>query len=247
MPASKAAGHQRGISRCLIRLTARICVIDRSDTAALPGSMPDTTAGPAADEDTAAGHQRPGSAAGSRLDRALWRAGEVLRRHWLLALLFAAGLVLRVVTQFAYQPALLFFDSKKYMFGTDFNASDWGSYDPIGYTLLLLKPGLGVREPGFRGAAAARAGHRHGGRALRPDAAPRGDPVARRAGRGAGPARRLPAERGTDDHARRAVRGAGGSRDRSAAVAAPARRWASSMLAGSRSARPRRSARSARR
>src|SRR6202042_375404 len=118
MPASKAAGHQRGISRCLIRLTARICVIDRSDTAALPGSLPDAAVAPAAD-DVAADHQQPGSAAGSplhraprrgaaaapaaddgaadpqqrgsaagpRLDRALWRVGEVLRRHWLLALL----------------------------------------------------------------------------------------------------------------------------------------------------------------
>ena len=111
--------------------------------------MPDTTVGPAGN-DTAAGHQRPdSSAAGSRLDRALWRAGEVLRRHWVLALLIAAGLVLRVVTQFAYQPALLFFDSKKYLFGTDFTASDWGSYDPIGYTLLLLKPVLVFANLGF--------------------------------------------------------------------------------------------------
>ena len=123
-------------------------MIDRSDTAALPGSLPDAAVAPAAD-DVAADHQRPGSAAGSRLDRALWRVGEVLRRHWLLALLIAAGLVLRVVTQFAYQPALLFFDSKKYLFGTDFNASDWGSYDPIGYTLLLLKPVLVFGNLGF--------------------------------------------------------------------------------------------------
>ena len=123
-------------------------MIDRSDTAALPGSLPDAAVAPAAD-DVAADHQQPGSAAGSRLDRALWRVGEVLRRHWLLALLIAAGLVLRVVTQFAYQPALLFFDSKKYLFGTDFNASDWGSYDPIGYTLLLLKPVLVFGNLGF--------------------------------------------------------------------------------------------------
>ena len=73
----------------------------------------------------------------------------MLRRHWVLALLIAAGLVLRVVTQFAYQPALLFFDSKKYLFGTDFTASDWGSYDPIGYTLLLLKPVLVFANLGF--------------------------------------------------------------------------------------------------
>jgi hypothetical protein len=134
----------------------RICVIDRSETV-LPGSSPETEADSvgngAADHAwiaEAVAEQAPvsqpwpaGSAVtGSRLDRAVWGAADVLRRHWVLALLIAAGLVLRVITQFAYQPALLFFDSKKYLFGTDFNQSAWGSYDPIGYTLLLLKPAL---------------------------------------------------------------------------------------------------------
>jgi hypothetical protein len=97
-------------------------VIDRSETA-LPCSSPDTVTG-------------------SRLDRAVWRASDELRKHWLLALLIAAGLVLRVVTQVAYEPALLFIDSKKYLFGTEVSASAWGSFDPIGYTLLALKPVL---------------------------------------------------------------------------------------------------------
>ena len=63
----------------------------------------------------------------------------MLRRHWLLAApdRRRAGAAGRS-TQFGYQPALLFIDSKKYLFGTDFSASDWGSYDPIGYTLLVL-------------------------------------------------------------------------------------------------------------
>jgi hypothetical protein len=82
------------------------------------------------------------TATGSRLDRAIWRAGDALRKHWVLALLIAGGLVLRVVTQFAYEPALLFIDSKKYLFGTDFELGAWGSFDPIGYTLLMLKPVL---------------------------------------------------------------------------------------------------------
>jgi hypothetical protein len=86
---------------------------------------------------------------GSQLDRAVWRAIEVLRKHWLLALLIAAGLVLRLVSQFAYQPALLFIDSKKYLFGTEFSDSAWGSYDPIGYTLLVLKPALMFWNLGF--------------------------------------------------------------------------------------------------
>ena len=52
---------------------------------------------------------------------------SMVRRNWLLAILLAAGLALRVVTQLAYRPALLFIDSKKYIFGTDFNSNDWGS------------------------------------------------------------------------------------------------------------------------
>jgi hypothetical protein len=143
----------------------RICVIDRSETV-LPGSSPDTGAGSIAGNGAAghawtaetitetvaeqapvsqpwpAGSPAEGTATGSRLDRAIWGAADVLRRHWMLALLLAAGLVLRVVTQFAYEPALLFIDSKKYLFGTDFSLSAWGSYDPIGYTLLMLKPVL---------------------------------------------------------------------------------------------------------
>ena len=43
----------------------------------------------------------------------------------------------------------MFIDSKKYLFGTDFSATAWGSYDPIGYTLLMLKPVLMVGNLGF--------------------------------------------------------------------------------------------------
>src|SRR5580658_9072222 len=144
IPARKAAGHQRGISRCLMRLMRRICVIDRSETV-LPGANADTEAGAAISDPWPAGD----TVTGSRLDRAIWRAADVLRRHWVLALLIAAGLVLRVITQFAYEPALLFIDSKKYLFGTDFSASSWGSFDPIGYTLLMLKPVLVVGNLGL--------------------------------------------------------------------------------------------------
>ncbi|MGH3186296.1 MAG: hypothetical protein ACRDPY_22250 [Streptosporangiaceae bacterium] len=79
---------------------------------------------------------------GSRVDRAIWTTMDVLRRHWFFALLVAAGLLLRVIAQIGYQPALLFIDSKKYIFGTEFSTTEWGSYDPIGYTLLVLRPVL---------------------------------------------------------------------------------------------------------
>jgi hypothetical protein len=112
-------------------------VIDRSETV-LPGSSADTEAEVTVSEPW----PTVSTVTGSRLDRAIWRASDVLRRHWVLALLIAGGLLLRVVTQLAYEPALLFIDSKKYLFGTDFSASSWGSFDPIGYTLLMLKPVL---------------------------------------------------------------------------------------------------------
>jgi len=108
-------------------------VIDRSEETVLPDSSPD------AEVESLLGEQ---TVAGSRLDRAIWGAADVLRRHWVLALLIAAGLVLRVVAQFAYEPALLFIDSKKYLYGTDFSLGAWGSFDPVGYTLLVLKPVL---------------------------------------------------------------------------------------------------------
>jgi hypothetical protein len=97
------------------------------------------------------GQVRPGAAGptGSRLDRALWAVTEVVRRHWVLGLLLAAGLVLRAATQVGYEPALLFIDSKKYIFGTNFANNGWGSFDPLGYTLLVLRPVLMVADLAF--------------------------------------------------------------------------------------------------
>ncbi len=96
---------------------------------------------------TSGGWAGPGSTpgvgvAGSRVDRAIWAATDAMGRHWVLALLMAAGLVLRVLAGLAYQPALLFIDSDKYIFGTDFTVNDLGKVDPLGYTLLVLRPVL---------------------------------------------------------------------------------------------------------
>jgi hypothetical protein len=63
-------------------------------------------------------------------------ATAAVRRHWLLALLLTAGLVLRILTQIAYRPALLYIDTYKYLYGADGN-------DPVGYR-VLLKPVLAV-------------------------------------------------------------------------------------------------------
>jgi len=67
-------------------------------------------------------------------------ATGLLRRHWVFGLLLAAGLMLRVFVQVSYQPALLFIDSVKYLFGTQTGTTAVGAYDPIGYTLLVLAP-----------------------------------------------------------------------------------------------------------
>jgi hypothetical protein len=55
----------------------------------------------------------------------------LLRRHWLVAVLLAAGLVLRVLATVAYQPALIYVDTLKYLYG-----ASPGS-DPLGYMYIL--------------------------------------------------------------------------------------------------------------
>jgi len=59
---------------------------------------------------------------------ARWRAAgpAILRRHWLAAALLAAGLVLRVLAQLAYRPALFYIDTTRYLY----NAA---GMDPVGY------------------------------------------------------------------------------------------------------------------
>jgi hypothetical protein len=84
------------------------------------------------------------AATGSRADRVMWATVGLVRRHWLFWLLLGGGLVLRAIAQVAYEPALLFIDSKKYIFGTDFTNTVWGSFDPLGYSLLVLRPVLMV-------------------------------------------------------------------------------------------------------
>ena len=59
------------------------------------------------------------------------RAAATVRRHWLITLLLLAGLVLRALSLAAYQPALLYIDSLKYLFGA------WPGNDPLGYNVIL--------------------------------------------------------------------------------------------------------------
>ena len=59
------------------------------------------------------------------------RTGGLLRTHWIASLVIAAGLVLRVLAQVAYHPALLYVDTLKYLYGA------WPPADPLGYKLIL--------------------------------------------------------------------------------------------------------------
>jgi hypothetical protein len=65
-------------------------------------------------------------------------------RHWLFTIVFCTGLSLRILTQVAYSPALVYIDSYRYLQGQP-------SLDPLGY-LALLWP---VQRAGGLAAAAA--------------------------------------------------------------------------------------------
>ncbi len=55
----------------------------------------------------------------------------LLGRHWLITVLLGAGLVLRVLAQLAYRPALLYVDSIKYLYNA------YPGADPVGYKVPL--------------------------------------------------------------------------------------------------------------
>ncbi|WP_207630734.1 MULTISPECIES: hypothetical protein [unclassified Actinopolyspora] len=65
---------------------------------------------------------------------------RTVRRHWLLALFLLGGVLLRLLVEVAYQPALLYIDSTRYL--RDLGVFDPSNINPIGYELLLLGPVL---------------------------------------------------------------------------------------------------------
>ena len=73
----------------------------------------------------------PGFTGGTSRLRALPMAARTsARRHWLFTMVFCAGLSLRILTQVAYSPALVYIDSYRYLHADS-------SLDPLGYLLLL--------------------------------------------------------------------------------------------------------------
>jgi hypothetical protein len=78
----------------------------------------------------AAGAPGPGGRLRAGAGRAAGTIRAVLARHWLLAVLLLAGLVLRVLTQVAYRPVLFYIDSTRYLYHA-------GGNDPVGYRVPL--------------------------------------------------------------------------------------------------------------
>ena len=72
----------------------------------------------------------------------LARAARLVGQHWLFIALLAAGVALRVLAWFAYQPALIFGDSFRYL--SNIGTYDPGGIHPIGYELFVLTPTLAV-------------------------------------------------------------------------------------------------------
>lgn len=106
--------------------------------------MPQPATGPAASASTAAdstdGARAPGSGGLSRRTvTTLIRATPgVLRRHWLASVLITAGIVLRLLTELAYHPAIVYIDSLKYLYGA------WPGSDPVAYKVpIKLITGVG--------------------------------------------------------------------------------------------------------
>jgi hypothetical protein len=84
-------------------------------------------------EGEAGGGRGSGGVAPGANTAAPWldRAIATVRRHWLVSALLAAGLVLRLLSQIAYQPAIIYVDTLKYLYGASPGA------DPLGYRWLL--------------------------------------------------------------------------------------------------------------
>jgi hypothetical protein len=74
---------------------------------------------------------------GARLRGAAWLRGAarqaipLARQNWLMTILLVAGLVLRVLAQITYRPALLYIDTLKYLYNA------WPGTDPLGYKGVL--------------------------------------------------------------------------------------------------------------
>ncbi len=61
----------------------------------------------------------------------LTRAEVTIRHHWIASILVVLGLVMRFLAQAAYQPAIVYIDTLKYLYDA------WPGSDPVGYKVPL--------------------------------------------------------------------------------------------------------------
>jgi hypothetical protein len=95
--------------------------------------MPKTAAGRAGSPGSgpAAGGPAKAATLPGRLRDHARQIPALARRNWLMTALLAAGLVLRVLAQITYRPALLYIDTLKYLYNA------WPGTDPLGYKGVL--------------------------------------------------------------------------------------------------------------
>ena len=95
--------------------------------------MPKTAAGQAGSPGSgpATGGSAEASTLPGRLRGYARQLPALARRNWLFTVLLAAGLVLRVLAQITYRPALLYIDTLKYLYNA------WPGTDPLGYKGVL--------------------------------------------------------------------------------------------------------------
>lgn len=74
------------------------------------------------------------AASGSGRVRLVDPVVALVRRHWLVVIFLLAGLAMRVITQLAYQPAMLYIDSFRYLSNLGL---DPGGVSPPGYDVIL--------------------------------------------------------------------------------------------------------------
>jgi hypothetical protein len=115
------------------------------------GSFPATEAPPngspapaAPASENGAGSQPDPSPLSAQVLALLGKTPAMLRTHWLASIVIAAGVVLRVLAQIAYHPAIIYIDTLKYLYDS------WPGSDPVGYKvplkLILAVGDLGTVE-----------------------------------------------------------------------------------------------------
>src|SRR3974377_686693 len=78
------------------------------------------------------------------------RGRRAVRRHWLFAIALMAAVALRAVVLLAYQQALIFPDSERYLqYAHNFIIGQWipDWLRTSGYSVVLIAAGLGRKPP----------------------------------------------------------------------------------------------------